>query len=307
MKVDAHRLVAENLGKIMLAFLFLVTSAMAEKPTAAQIEQWCTDGTISPLDPRCPPTAPPVTMPPKKIEVSLPMPSRSRPARPRSNPGLWVNTNDYPSRSLQQEQEGIVGFRLTVGLHGRVEACDITASSGSDLLDAATCSNITRRARFEPALDANGNPTIGRYSNRVTWKIPSGPSYAEQIELQASGPQAVYGTYTEISEDEYPTEALRQAIRGFTHIVLTIDNSGNVTNCTVRLSSKNPLLDAKSCEIATRWKFLPARDANGQPLTGSSVHVVKWVLPDSWKQLRSIPVTAKPTEDCQKIDCGHSP
>jgi protein TonB len=39
-------------------------------------------------------------------------------------------------------------------------------------LDDATCKNIQRRARFEPALDGNGNPTTGRWGSSVRWVIP---------------------------------------------------------------------------------------------------------------------------------------
>jgi periplasmic protein TonB len=110
------------------------------------------------------PAAPPPPPPP-------PVAKRPNPI-PKGNPGNWANTNDYPSRALQQEREGTTGFRVTVGANGRVTDCSITSSSGHPDLDQATCSNVTRRARFDPALDGSGNPTTGSYSNRVRWQIP---------------------------------------------------------------------------------------------------------------------------------------
>jgi protein TonB len=59
-----------------------------------------------------------------------------------------------------------------VGTDGRVADCSITRSSGSPDLDEATCSNIRRRARFEPAKDGNGQPTTGSYASSVRWVIP---------------------------------------------------------------------------------------------------------------------------------------
>ena len=91
---------------------------------------------------------------------------------PRGNPGNWANTNDYPSRALQQEREGIVGFRTTIDPNGRVIDCQIISSSGHPDLDQATCTNVTRRARFDPAVDEDGNAVTGTYSNRVRWQIP---------------------------------------------------------------------------------------------------------------------------------------
>jgi periplasmic protein TonB len=98
--------------------------------------------------------------------------NKARAAKPKNNPGGWATTNDYPSRALSQEREGTTSFRVTVGPDGKVTDCQVTGSSGHGDLDAATCSNVKRRARFDPALDNSGNPTSGSYSNRVTWRIP---------------------------------------------------------------------------------------------------------------------------------------
>jgi periplasmic protein TonB len=103
--------------------------------------------------------------PPKPVD-------KSRGAKPRGNPGSWANTNDYPSRALNQQREGTTGFRVSIGPDGKVTDCQVTSSSGHADLDAATCSNVKRRARFEPALDKAGNPTSSSYSNRITWRIP---------------------------------------------------------------------------------------------------------------------------------------
>ena len=111
------------------------------------------------------PTAPPPPPPPP------PPPQRATP-EPRGNPGSWANANDYPSRALREEREGTTRFRLTVNADGRVSDCQVTGSRGHSDLDEASCKNLTRRARFKPALDANGNPTTGSYSNAVRWQIP---------------------------------------------------------------------------------------------------------------------------------------
>ncbi|QGY81922.1 energy transducer TonB [Sphingorhabdus lacus] len=120
----------------------------------------------APIVPTAAPPAPSAPPPPPPPVAKRPNPL------PKGNPGNWANTNDYPSRALQQEREGTTGFRVTVGPNGRVTDCQITSSSGHPDLDQATCTNVTRRARFDPALDGSGNPTTGTYSNRVRWQIP---------------------------------------------------------------------------------------------------------------------------------------
>lgn len=111
-----------------------------------------------------PPPAPPPAPPPPRFTPTA--------ASPRGNPGNWATTNDYPSRALREEREGTTGFRVSVGPDGRVTDCQVTSSSGHSDLDQATCSNVTRRARFNPAKDGEGHPTSGSFSSRVRWVIP---------------------------------------------------------------------------------------------------------------------------------------
>lgn len=115
---------------------------------------------------------PPIIAPPAPVPAPPPPRFQPKSATPKGNPANWATTNDYPSRALREEREGTTGFRVTVGPDGRVTSCDVTSSSGSSDLDDATCANVTRRARFTPAMDGEGNPTSGSYSNRIRWVIP---------------------------------------------------------------------------------------------------------------------------------------
>lgn len=94
-------------------------------------------------------------------------------AIPKGYPGSWVGFYDYPSQALLEEREGTTRFRLTIGPDGRVSGCEVTGSSGSPDLDSTTCAKVWVRARFAPATDSEGNPTIGTYSNAVRWVVPN--------------------------------------------------------------------------------------------------------------------------------------
>ena len=124
-----------------------------------------------------PPPAPPVVLagPPIVAPVAPAPPPAPKGAtsgvQPRGNPGSWATDADYPQKALREERAGTTGFRVTVGTDGRVVDCTVTSSSGSPDLDAATCTNVTRRARFKPALE-NGQPVQATYSNRIRWVIP---------------------------------------------------------------------------------------------------------------------------------------
>lgn len=114
------------------------------------------------IPPAAPPAPPPAPPPPP--------PQRANP-EPRGRPQSWVTNDDYPSRAVRDELEGTVRFRLTVGSDGRVSNCDVTGSSGHSILDDEVCRLMARRARFNPALDAQGNPTTGTWSSSFRWQL----------------------------------------------------------------------------------------------------------------------------------------
>ena len=120
--------------------------------------------------PTIPPPAPPALVVPPPAPPAPP--SLARGASPRGQ-NRWARRiqENYPSRALREEVEGTVGVRVTVGANGRVTACSVSASSGSSVLDDAACRGMQRYARFDPALDAAGNPTSGSYSTRITYRL----------------------------------------------------------------------------------------------------------------------------------------
>lgn len=117
----------------------------------------------------------PVDPIPNVLPEPRPSPSPSfavRTASPKGSPGSWVSDRDYPSAAIREEREGLTRFRLSIGVDGRVTGCEITGSSGSPDLDAATCTKVSARARFVPALGSDGMPTAGSYVGSVRWVLP---------------------------------------------------------------------------------------------------------------------------------------
>ena len=94
-------------------------------------------------------------------------------ARPIGSPADWLSPNDYPVDALRNDMEGVTSFRLAVDAAGRPIACDVTGSSGFDVLDRAACERLMANARFTPAHDAQGKAIPGSYANRVRWTRPA--------------------------------------------------------------------------------------------------------------------------------------
>ena len=88
------------------------------------------------------------------------------------DPGDWVIPRDYLMSALRQEHQGVVRFRVRVGVDGRVQSCDVTGSSGHFEMDQHTCDLITERAHFEPATNDDSELTSSTWSNAVRWSIP---------------------------------------------------------------------------------------------------------------------------------------
>lgn len=110
-------------------------------------------------------TAPPPPPPPPK-------PAQAVEAKLKGNRLRLITNDDYPDRAARAEEEGTTAVEFEVNEQGRVENCRVTSSSGSTVLDETTCTLITRRFRYEPAKDSDGNPIRVKKADRVKWVLP---------------------------------------------------------------------------------------------------------------------------------------
>ena len=82
------------------------------------------------------------------------------------------SSDDYPQEAIRRDEQGTVAYKLSVDRRGRVSRCTIVRSSGSTALDRATCSILSRRARFDPARDAEGRRVADTHEGRIRWELP---------------------------------------------------------------------------------------------------------------------------------------
>lgn len=154
--------------------------------------------------------------------------ARSKPV-PIANPGSWISPADYPPAALAKKYQGTTQFTVQVGRDGRVVGCTIRESSGSADLDAATCANVTRRARFSPALDSSGDPVEGTYTNSVRWQIP---------------------------KETLP-------VPGTTTLLFVVEKDGSLVKCEFREAG---ILKPRGGPCATTPSFDPPLDEKGNPV-----------------------------------------
>ncbi|HJU77280.1 MAG TPA: energy transducer TonB [Sphingomicrobium sp.] len=84
----------------------------------------------------------------------------------------YISPLDYPASALPLRSEGRVDFTLEVDSKGRVSACTIRKSSGSAILDAATCRILRRRLKFNPARSASGEAQPDVIETSIEWHLP---------------------------------------------------------------------------------------------------------------------------------------
>ena len=160
--------------------VLLLTLAAATQAAPPRIQVVNTlPPTVTPVPPSPPPAAQPrvvstATAPPVVATVTQLPPSLEhelqqvvRPPEERQPTQSLVSPDDYPAAA--NGARGSVGITLLVDQEGRAVACEITQRSASPALDFTTCNLLKRRARFTPAIDRNGNPSLGRIAVEVDW------------------------------------------------------------------------------------------------------------------------------------------
>lgn len=84
-----------------------------------------------------------------------------------------------------------------------------------------------------------------------------------------------------VTNEDYPSSAMREGVQGVTGFRLDIGPDGKVTNCTVTASSGSSLLDDTACRLLIRRaRFTPAKDSEGNGMPASYSNRVRWQIPD---------------------------
>jgi protein TonB len=84
-----------------------------------------------------------------------------------------------------------------------------------------------------------------------------------------------------VSDEDYPSSAVRNEEQGTTRFRLSVGPNGQVTECSVVGSSGSSALDSATCRLMKqRAKFTPARNSAGEPTSDSVTSTIRWVLPE---------------------------
>lgn len=103
-------------------------------------------------------------------DAGRPLTAEAKPPVPIDS-DQWLTAADYPAYLVRSGMEGNIHIRLTVNREGRASSCFVIESNKPQLFDDAVCLGVLRRARFEPARNAKGEPVPSYYSYAVSFTV----------------------------------------------------------------------------------------------------------------------------------------
>ena len=84
-----------------------------------------------------------------------------------------------------------------------------------------------------------------------------------------------------ITNDDYPSSALRNEEQGTTGFRLDVGPDGRVSGCTVTAPSGSSALDTATCRLLrSRARFTPATDSTGARTSDSVSGRIRWQIPE---------------------------
>ena len=86
--------------------------------------------------------------------------------------GTWIRPDDYPDSAIRAGEQAILNFRLSVGPNGIPTNCEIVRFTKATEFDEISCKRMLERARFEPALDSQGQAIKSVYFGTIRFVMP---------------------------------------------------------------------------------------------------------------------------------------
>lgn len=151
---------------------------------------------------------------------------------------------DYPAAALRDAEQGTVAMQIAIDADGRVQSCEVTQTSKSEVLDEAACRGMVDYARYYPARDHSGKPIADSMTQSIRYVLPDGNGLARDfmpplpIEMDR---------WRELAFDAEFETRMRESGNGTALYALTIDPEGNVSGCGVMQSSGSSELDNGVC------------------------------------------------------------
>ncbi|KRA81389.1 TonB family protein [Altererythrobacter sp. Root672] len=99
----------------------------------------------------------------------------TRPAVPAEDPQTWVTPADFPVDERQRRRGGFNTVRLLLDAAGKPTSCQVQRA-GADSFNSAACRILMEKGKFEPALDAAGQPMPSYFVANFRFQLFTAPA-----------------------------------------------------------------------------------------------------------------------------------
>lgn len=181
------------------------------------------------------------------------------------NPAKLFRSGDFPRSALNNSNGGLVSYQVVVSPTGSVERCDVQGASGSNDLAQQTCAILNARAKFEPAVNAKGEPSFGVYRGLVTWATEDWDG------VRLPGFSDLSLKVNRLPNHLRPPLLISAAV--------AVDAKGIVTGCRAFPRVHEEALAPLACGQIEKLPYLaPARSLAGQPVASIQRFVIDFAL-----------------------------
>ena len=165
-------------------------------------------------------------------------------------PANWYTPDDYPIEYIHDGRSFVVRLRATVRADGSLQGCAIEESSGEKDFDKYNCALLLKRAKFTPAKDKDGRPTLGVYRGHVTWAVSD-----DRI------PKSQQRGDLELTVANLPPGLQSPA---FIYVAVAVDAAGRATDCASTPNQNVSLGKAACAQVLRSYRAIPARLPSGE-------------------------------------------
>ena len=175
----------------------------------------------------------------------------------------------------------VVGCNEKTGNDGEVVDTTLNDAPPSSEQDSQL---VNQESRPPVQLDADTRRSSPKRGNA---SLPDDDSYEadeEEPQRQVYNARPAASAFGDIralfSADDYPASAQAAGAQGTAQATLTIGTDGRVVACNLIRSTGNGALDSATCNVLRRRaRFTPARDSDGNPMTGTvTTPLIVWRL-----------------------------
>lgn len=183
-------------------------------------------------------------------------------------PNTWFSSKDHPKTALAVAERGHIAYTIDVAPDGTAVRCQ---PAGTTDLDSKVCELVMKRARFQPARDAQGQPAFGLHDGVASFLMPGNTARRPDRAKLA------------VRVDQLPAGVTSPA---YARVAFAVDGAGAISQCASaggsggrRMQIVEALAPAACERLGKDYRAVVARNAAGEPVPSVQTVMVRFEVP----------------------------